>query len=207
MDNLLLRRRMMMEGEGLPAAYTRLQYIESVDFDSYIDTGFKPTNLTRCIAVLIRIDMGFTFDFSARNSAGVGAGYGFGTNGTNFISDFGGSRAVFQNILPNNTDMLLVDKNRNITTIKNLSTNEEETAVNTDSVFSVNYNLPFFAQNSAGVVAPNRKRFYLFTMYENDELILKLIPCKRNLDQELGMFDLVTKTFFANAGTGSFIGG
>lgn len=196
----------MMEGEGLPAAYTRLQYIESDNY-SYIDTGFKPTNYTRCIEVVMRQSLNFTFDFSARNVNSAGDGYGFGTNISNFISDFGGNRTIFQNVLPNTTDIFFVDKNKNITTVKNLSTNEEETVTNTNNVFSVNYNLTIFAQNSVGVIAPSQRRIYSFIIYENDELVRKLIPCKRNSDQEIGMWDVVTKTFFTNAGTGTLIGG
>lgn len=44
-------------------------------------------------------------------------------------------------------------------------------------------------------------------LYSNDVLIRDFIPVKRNLDNKVGMYDTVTKTFYANAGTGSFIAG
>lgn len=49
--------------------------------------------------------------------------------------------------------------------------------------------------------------YYLNLYDESDEPILLLIPCKRNSDDKLGMYDTVTETFFANNGTGDFIAG
>lgn len=49
--------------------------------------------------------------------------------------------------------------------------------------------------------------YYLNLYDESDEPILLLIPCKRNSDDKLGMYDTVTETFFTNNGTGDFIAG
>jgi hypothetical protein len=47
-------------------------------------------------------------------------------------------------------------------------------------------------------------RMYYFKLYENNELIKNMIPCYRKSDNEIGMYDLVTNTFFTNAGTETF---
>ena len=48
---------------------------------------------------------------------------------------------------------------------------------------------------------------YFFEFYRNNELIGNFIPCYRKRDGEIGMYDLVTETFFTNAGAGSFTKG
>lgn len=45
---------------------------------------------------------------------------------------------------------------------------------------------------------------YYFKMYESGTLIRDLVPCYRKLDNEIWMYDLVTNTFYTNAGTGTF---
>ena len=42
---------------------------------------------------------------------------------------------------------------------------------------------------------------------ENDIEIMHLIPCYRTEDEEVGMYDLITETFFTNVGTGKFLKG
>ena len=39
----------------------------------------------------------------------------------------------------------------------------------------------------------------------NNELVRNLIPCYRKSDNEIGLYDLVTKTFYTNEGTGTFV--
>ena len=44
-------------------------------------------------------------------------------------------------------------------------------------------------------------------MWESKVLVRDFIPAKRNSDGSIGMYDLVTSTFFGNAGTGTFVAG
>ena len=44
------------------------------------------------------------------------------------------------------------------------------------------------------------------TIWESDTIVRDYIPCK-NPSNEIGLYDLVTKEFYGNAGTGTFIGG
>ena len=50
-------------------------------------------------------------------------------------------------------------------------------------------------------------RVYYANMWNNNVLVRRFIPAKRNSDNVVGMWDMVTKTFFTNAGTGSFTAG
>lgn len=41
----------------------------------------------------------------------------------------------------------------------------------------------------------------------NNELVRKFIPCVRNEDNKIGMYDYITKNFYTNQGTGEFLKG
>lgn len=49
-------------------------------------------------------------------------------------------------------------------------------------------------------------RVYYFSLWQNNVLVRNLIPVRRLTDNEVGMYDTVSKTFFGNVGTGKFIG-
>lgn len=48
---------------------------------------------------------------------------------------------------------------------------------------------------------------FAFKFYENNSVTMDLIPCYRKSDNVAGMYDLVSKTFFTNLGTGEFLVG
>ena len=50
-------------------------------------------------------------------------------------------------------------------------------------------------------------RIYKFELSNDGEGRINLIPCYRKADSKPGMYDLVTKQFFTNAGTGEFLVG
>lgn len=50
-------------------------------------------------------------------------------------------------------------------------------------------------------------RYYYLKIWKSNVLTLDLIPAKRTSDNTLGMYDLVSNTFFTNKGTGTFIAG
>ena len=50
-------------------------------------------------------------------------------------------------------------------------------------------------------------KIYEFQGYVNDILVKNLIPCRRNSDSVLGMYDTISGTFKTNAGTGTFTAG
>ena len=50
-------------------------------------------------------------------------------------------------------------------------------------------------------------RMYSFVLSMSNTKVLDLIPCYRKSDGEIGMYDTVSKTFYTNAGTGTFTKG
>ena len=47
-------------------------------------------------------------------------------------------------------------------------------------------------------------RIHYFKLYVNNTLVFDMVPARRNTDDVLGMYDIVTGQFFTNVGTGSF---
>lgn len=78
----------------------------------------------------------------------------------------------------------------------------------TTTEFDCTYTAYLFAINRAGVFNEpcDSLRIYACKIWDGDILIRNFVPCKNEAD-ELGMYDLVNKQFYANAGTGNFIGG
>ena len=50
-------------------------------------------------------------------------------------------------------------------------------------------------------------RVYYLQITNNSSLVRNMIPVRRNTDNVLGMYDLVSRTFFTNSGTGTFVAG
>ena len=63
-----------------------------------------------------------------------------------------------------------------------------------------------FANNS-GTLATKAQVKYFKIWDGNNVLVRDMKPAKRNTDDAIGMYDVVTRTFFVNAGTGEFIAG
>lgn len=74
--------------------------------------------------------------------------------------------------------------------------------------FKARYNMIVFGCNSGGTIGYFTKgRIFNLQFYDNDELKVDLIPCYRKSDNEIGMYDTVTGTFYTNKGTGTFLMG
>lgn len=60
-----------------------------------------------------------------------------------------------------------------------------------------------FDSHSEPTLGASMKLYYL-KMYSNGTLVRDYIPCYRKADNVIGLYDLVSKTFFTNEGTGTF---
>lgn len=61
--------------------------------------------------------------------------------------------------------------------------------------------------SDTGELQSKEATFYYFKFYRNNKLIGDFIPCYRKSDGEIGMYDTVSKSFFTNLGTGTFLKG
>lgn len=72
---------------------------------------------------------------------------------------------------------------------------------------SVRKNKNVFLFGTSVNTRPTWARIYSLQIIENGSLVRDFVPCYRKADNEIGMFDLVSNTFFTNAGTGTFTKG
>lgn len=186
----------------LPDGYTELEYIES-NGTQYINTGFKPSGNTRLISKFETFSFSsMTALFGCRDTGSATASNQFMlwnlSSGT-FRTDYFGANASIYDLVQSGIHNL--DKNKNVTT---LDGNSVSSTIKTGSC---SYPLILMGGSSAGTVSWKAKmRLYSCSVYDNDEQAFDFVPCK-NSSGEIGLYDLVTSSFFANAGTGSFTAG
>lgn len=190
---------------ALPTGFSKLAYIQSSG-TQYIDTGFKPTGATKIVCDFQMVNQGTNQQgvFGSRPGAS-GRFTVFTGNGTSDLQvDYGTEQTLatvgnsISGLNTNNRTTLEVSNSLvvNGTTIKTVS------AVS----FTSAYNLFLFANNNAGTAQlPGSMKLYSCQVYDNDVLIRDFVPCI-NASGEVGLYDLVGKQFYGNAGTGVFTG-
>ena len=193
------------KGGLLPSGYTQLEYIQG-DKIAYIDTRFV-LNSNSSIEAKFQFPNteGATtgnFICGARNSGPLRAftlvGFSGGTNwASNYyddVSQWGVS----------DTSVKVIKREKNIAYMDGAEvfTNSliEFTTPGYAYIFSINQgNNPYLTSNI---------RLWYCKILDNDVLVRDFIPCIRNSDSVVGLYDLVTKVFFVNANSsGHFIAG
>lgn len=194
---------------GLPVEYTQVDYIESSG-TQYIDTGYKlngnseiytdymltsvsPNEIGMIFGARENNDKrGFMFGDASSNNSFPVAYYGEGNTSSSI------AKAISTNSENNKMYNLTVkDGKFNISELGTISF--------TKSTFSLTNSMYIFCGNQNS--SPSYKvkaRIYNFNIYENDTLIRNFIPCYRNSDNEVGLYDLVNNIFYTNQGTGVF---
>ena len=193
----------------LPEEYTQVEYIESHHAE-YIDTGYYCNPNTR-----IECDFQFT-QVAQKQQRVFGSIYGednglsasmYINGGGNFAwacqNGDGNWKATTLNADTNKHKFVMDMKNNKIYIddyIENITTTHTNTSI---------YSLLLFAYRvkDTGAVHTQSKAYgkmYSARIYENDVLVHNFVPCYKNSNNELGMYDLITNAFFTNQGTGTF---
>lgn len=188
----------------LPEGYERVEYIESHG-EEYIDSGIQVTNNTEYYIDWICKSTGSNYIYASRvGSEGI-YGVSGSSSGQTIGFSFSGVSKYFTTRRENNREYILSAKSKNGTATAELldvvlGISEE---VSFSYVYSVpNANVFLFGNNISQKSANAIKRAKLIV---NDVLVRDFIPCKHN--NEYGLYDLVSKQFFTNQGTGAFTGG
>ena len=189
----------------LPDGYTHLTYIESTG-TQYIDTGIKGTS-----------DIGFTATFNTANkiaTSGHGAIFGALSDDANqrfmlstYPTHSGGE--FFDGGTGTYDPNLVSDKWLDYSFQGNVLTTPSGNVTTSTATFDTGVNIYIFCRNYKGAVNHSQTKISRFTFYSvsTGDALRDFIPAKRNSDSVLGMYDLVSNTFFDNAGTGSFLAG
>lgn len=195
----------------LPSEYTQVDYIESTG-TQYIDTGVKPSSDTKIDIDFAYLDStynGYTALFGERGATsdtyfGLYINKTDGKLAINYSQYDGGasstttiSRNVKYNIKNDYGSFYL---NNASTPFQNTT---QTLTTSTTSVYLLEQHLYNGSSQSRGMQA----KIYQCKFYEGSTLTRNFIPCYRNSDNEIGMYDLANDVFYTNQGTGTFVKG
>lgn len=184
----------------LPDEYQRVEYVEGTG-TQYIDTGIK------FIKGPYKMDFKFYRNDSGTNDMSIFGQRTLGkfvnTYSTYYETVFGTTTAG--TLLLNQDVHMVIDSSsgiyqNGIKILNNYSNNDR----------SSDYSAFMFAFHENVEKAPKwflKGRIYYYTIWEVGVVTHNFLPCYRKSDGEIGMYDVITKQFFTNQGTGTFLKG
>ena len=190
-----------LKTKKLPDEYKQVEYIESSG-TQYIDTGVNSDSNLR-----VKIDMAYTVlspvnntNFGAIRSGSPNIRYHFMVQGTPSFRIYTMDTGI--DLLDADTNRHIFDLNvpNNIITVDDAQFNKISTA------FDTQLNFWLFRRNSNNDSYKfyNSSKLYSCQMYYNNELVRDFVPCYRNSDNEIGLYDTINDMFYTNQGTGIF---
>jgi hypothetical protein len=188
--------------DTLPNGYSQLTYIESTG-EQYIDTEFNMTTTSELELTMqiteydTKAKMGFLGSYETNST--LYQLYASGTGNEYFYATFGGKNYIALSQFSLNTPYNILMKADTITinsVVRNFTSDGLKDAIKP---------LYLFWRNSTGEMA--KMKLYSCNIYNNGVAIRKFIPCLRDEDNAIGLYDLVGNHFYENKGTGTFIGG
>ena len=188
----------------LPAEYQEVAYLESTG-TQWINTGIYPNDNTIKLEVKVAYNSTTTGQLMGSGTSG-NERFNFGIESSRFRFGFGGSWFNANSaVLTADTEphVWILDANTKTGSIDGVA----ETTTNTYSPAGARAIVLFARGTSAVAESGNRTKgkIYYAKIWNKGDLVRDLIPCYRKSDNEAGMYDLVTETFFTNAGTGEFL--
>ena len=188
----------------LPEGYTELEYIQSSGTQC-IDTGFKPNQDTRAVIKIQCLegstDGNYPGILSARNSDFSNSFSLFITSAKRYMTAYNANMG--DDFGAFDTQIHVFDKNKGVTYFDDT---EVSTIVSSD--FQCGFNLFLLAASSGANPAYDflsAKIFYC-QIYDNGTLVRDYVPCI-NQSGQIGLYDLVTFSFYGNSGSGTFVAG
>lgn len=209
MGRIIDRRRVMGNKKGLlPSEYQEVEYIET-DGNSYLNLNETATIDCEigldCYVVYPQTSTNNQFFMGCRN-AGCRAMIGIQPN---LVYQFGAmSNSIFTLSIQMNKRYKIVANNTGCYVDGTLyypykGGMSVEESTNHIMLFAT-------ATRSADIIefkAGNGFRVYSAYVKKNNTYVKNVIPCRRKSDNVLGMYDIVTNTFYTNQGRGTFIAG
>ena len=187
--------------KGLPSGFTKLVYIQSSGGTQYIDTGYYQQSEN------FRVKTEFAYVGSTSGKCAFGA-----QSGNGFLMTLYGQKEIIvgtngsvntQHTRPVNTRFLF-DVTANNGTLSGTQYGQTVSSTYTGTLLKT-VPLTIFHNNGGATSQICSLRLYYFQMYDNDVLVRDFVPCI-NASGEIGLFDLVNRQFYGNAGTGVFTG-
>ena len=190
-----------VSGPTLPSGYTELEYIQSSG-SQYINTGFIPKYDSRIVLDAEVTDSSIVCALFGARGAASGTNPSsntlFSLSGGAIRSDYYGSSVSSTTTVSGRT---IFDKNKNVVSFgSNTITNNSSTASSNQTLFL------FAVQTVGSATLLATMKLYACQIYDNGTLVRDFYPCT-NESGAVGLYDLVGKQFYSNAGTGAFVAG
>ena len=178
---------------GLPDGYTRLEYIQTSG-TQYINTGITSSSSTFFyLEVMFESGGGYRFFGNAKALAGFGSG---GTSNLYVIST---STPVISNMTNVLGKKLTI--NYKGTNVKINGVDYACSQATTGPAMYINARADSLSSRVASA------KWYRVQIGSGTTIQGDFIPAKRNNDNVVGMFDVISQTFFTNVGSGTFTAG
>lgn len=189
----------------LPSDYTKKDYIQATGAQ-YIDTGYIANNNTK-------VDLEFeTTNISKNQALFCSRQTIYLTNPTYTLFLLSGKLRldIEKQQYATNID-IAQDTKYHVSVEKGIITVGSNTFnVNNQKEFSTGQSMLMFISNTGvssgeltGLGNQGYMKMYSFKIYDNNKLVRDFVPCVRKSDGKAGMFDMVTKNFYVNSGTGA----
>ena len=191
----------------IPDGYTGLEYIQSSG-TQYINTGIKCDNLNLYSEIVGNFTsisteqwMGCE-DSNSNNSTNMIFYFICAVYNSNFVLQYGSGGKEVTFTADTNIHSFILDGANKIAKVDNTQNSlEVDKHPNNNIIF-------LFGRNSNGTFKNGCNFKMQRAIFKNgDTLLFNGIPCKRNSDSAIGLYDTVSQTFFANSGTGTFTAG
>lgn len=191
--------------------YTQLEYIESSG-TQYIDTGYTITSENlKIVARFMLTELKYwAATWGVEGNEDKTLALTMLLNGSNNLTFYSGSssqRGAIPITVGTVYDLTCQTIDGAITYTYNGVTGTPATAegnlCKTKSFYVFTLNSSKYSET---INQASKMRLYSFQMYDNDVLVLDLLPCSTT-DGTLGLYDLVNEVFYTNAGTGTFTAG
>ena len=197
----------------LPSGYTPLEYLMTTG-GQYIDTGITANPMTEVDMEVSfgKVTSGTYVIIGTRNGTNTTDAnvFQWGATNSKIFNRFGSSptgAAVSADTLYN------VHIENGLQTVKSGGSNVSTTTISYNTTMNTAGTLYMFCTHdttlSSGTTFSTSNGTYIKKLRISDSGRAQrdFVPARRDSDGELGMYDMVTGTFFTNLGTGAFVGG
>ena len=190
-------------GVRLPAEYQEVEYLESTG-TQVINTGLYMDQDSAIELKTVINKIGDSRYYGAAQAYNIRSFECYYYNG-NLEFNFVSVKNISLDSVPNGSIGIITCDNTNAT----LSYDGEvlTKSISGSSIFETPTTLCLFALNRPNGYDFGKVKIYYAIIKKSNVLVRNLVPCYRKSDDEPGMYDLVSKTFYTNQGTGEFLVG
>jgi len=204
-DVRLLKPETVTEVLSVPSGYTELEYLES-EGGPYIDIGYIHKSDTRiechCYVSSTSNNVGYVGIYGARTDQRVRAHVFFAQYAWDWYPCYGCNSDEYHHYdstFPRDQNVTIItdgasaswyDDNGQLIDGWTNSSGGQVDGERVMRLFGLNNNNNYDGATMIG-------KMYSFKVYESSEFKCYLVPCKRNSDDALGMYDILRQTFYA----------